>query len=1081
MHAAPLPADEPARLAALNRYAVLDTAPEVGFDDLTELAAIICGTPMALVSLVDRDRQWFKSRHGVEDTETPRDVAFCAHAILSDDVFVVPDASVDPRFHDNPLATGGPRIQFYAGAPMQSPDGFALGSLCVMDSTARTLTATQRQALKCLARQAVTQLELRRAAAERTAAEVKLRLLMSQLPAGIFECDAAGMCTYVNRRWAELTEWSDTDALGEGWVRALHAEDRERVFEAWSASMASGQEYKMENRFVTPSGRVTWLAMNAKPLHDALGGVSGYVGTFLDTTQSRLAHEVLERERFFLGETIQKAPIAIAMLDTEMRYLAWSERWITDYALAGRPLLGRSHYEIFPDIPERWKALHQRALAGEALANPEDLFQRADGQSTWLRWAIHPWHHLDGVVGGIVMVTDIVTDLVEARQAALDSVRLKSEFLASMSHEIRTPMNGVIGMTGLLLDSALTPGQRETAEMIRSSAESLLTIINDILDFSKIEAGKLIIEVAPFDLGQVVGEVADLLSGNAQEKQLEVVVRHDPGLPRTVLGDPGRVRQVLTNMVANAVKFTAQGHVLIAVRPETPGDSGSRIRFEISDTGMGIPPEKLAAVFEKFTQADASTTRRFGGTGLGLAICRQLVELMHGEIGVSSEPGQGSTFWCSLPLPATPSAMADRPSPSVPPHTRFLVVDDVALARRVLCEHLEHLGLRGEEAADGATALERLRTARQDGHPYAAVFVDYRMPGMTGEAFAREVAADVRLAGVPMILISGAVLQPTSTWLDSLGFAGFIRKPARLEDIAKAVEHLAQRRAGDASIRHLSHHSSPLPQPEPATVGEGLRVLVVDDNSVNQKVAARMLAKLGCRVTVAGNGREAVDMVQRLPHSVVFMDCMMPEMDGYEATAAIRGLAGPVARTPIIAMTANAMQGDRERCLSAGMDDYLSKPIQLEQLRAILRQWTTPTPADAAPSRTSPPASPGRTPPVDSVVLDEFRQLQEDDAPDVVIEFIDLFLADLPERRTAIASACVAREAEALRNAAHALKGSAAYIGAHALAAICETIEGGARSGDMTSAVLQAGPLEREAVAVEAYLQQYRSQPRQAR
>jgi PAS domain S-box-containing protein len=1075
MRAAPLPPEEPARLEALHRYAVLDTEPEAAFDDLTELAALICGTPIALLSFIDERRQWFKSRYGLDATESSRDLAYCAHTILGDGLFEVPDASVDPRFHDNPLATGTPRVQFYAGAPLRTPEGHALGTLCVIDQSARTLSPAQRDALLRLARQAEAQLELRRAVLDRKASEDKLRLLLSQLPAGVYECDAQGRCIAVNDRYCQLTGRPSEAALGEGWARALHPEDRDRVFEAWQLAAAAGKEFLLEYRFATPRGHIQWVEGRAHALHDLHGTVTGFVGTIVDISDARRAHEVLEHERFFLGETIQKAPIAIAMLDTEMRYLAWSEQWVKDYGLAGQALLGRSHYDVFPDIPDRWKVLHRRALAGEALSNPEDLFQRAGGDRTWLRWAIHAWHRLDGSVGGIVMVTDIVTDLVEARQSALDSVRLKSEFLASMSHEIRTPMNGVIGMTGLLLDSELTPDQRETAEMIRSSAESLLTIINDILDFSRIEAGKLMIEEAAFDLGQVVSEVADLLSPKVQEKQLELVVRHDPRLPRQVLGDAGRVRQVLTNMVANAVKFTTQGHVLISVRPDVAGGDGTRIRFEISDTGIGIPKEKLDAIFEKFTQADASTTRRFGGTGLGLAICRQLVELMHGDIGVTSEPGCGSTFWCSIPLPATASAVPDRSGPSLPVEARVLVVDDVELARRVLCEHLEYLGIRADGVGGGASALERMRAAWQDGRPYHTVFVDCRMPGMNGEAFARQIAADPRLAGVPLVLVSGAIMQPDTDWLTSLGFAGFIRKPARLEDLASALGQ--QRPDGERMVPRLPRPSAPLPQPEAANAGDGPRVLVVDDNSVNQKVAARMLTKLGCRVTVAANGREAIDMVQRLPHSIVFMDCMMPEVDGYEATAAIRALAGPVARTPIIAMTANAMQGDRARCLAAGMDDYLSKPVQLEQLRSALLRWTATAPATVAPTDLAPPTSPvaRRAPPVDPAVLESFRQLQEADAPDVVVEFIDLFLDDLPDRRAAISRACAAGVAEALRSAAHALKGSAAYIGAHGLAERCKAVEAAARSGEMTTAARETVRMEQEATSVQHYLQERRA------
>ena len=883
--------------------------------------------------------------------------------------------------------------------------------------------------------------------------EPALRSLLADLPVAVFECDRRGWCTLVNARLSRLTGLSASEALGTGWLRAIHPDDRTRVAQEWSEAASAGREFRSEYRYLQPDGRTLWVEVRSVPRRGVDGSISGFLGTCYDITDARRASDTLERERFLLAESIENAPIAMAMLDTEMRYLAYSRKWLQDYGLTGQDLRGRSHYEVFPAIPERWKALHRRALAGEALSDPEDVFEPPEGEPIFLRWAIHPWRQSGGSPGGIIMVTDVVTDLVLARQEAIASSHLKAEFLASMSHEIRTPMNGVIGMTGLLLDSPLSQEQRECAETIRASSEALLTIINDILDFSKIEADKLVIEPVPFDVRRVVEDVSDLLMPRIQEKQLELAVRYGPGVPRRVVGDPGRLRQILTNLVGNAVKFTERGHVFIEVTCD-PVASATALRFDVRDTGIGIAKDKVAQVFEKFTQADSSTTRRFGGTGLGLAISRQLTQLMGGAIGVTSEPDKGSSFWFTLPLPLAAGDDAPESGP-LPGGRRVLVVDDVELARRVLAEQLELLGTRAESVDGGSVALERIRAAAAAGQPYDAVLLDFLMPEMDGEAVARKIGADPALMGTRLVLVSGSVSRPRDEWLREIGFVSFLRKPVRIEELASTLRQVFARGAVDSPGAPITVSANSTPGPrEP-----GPRVLVVDDNSVNQKVAARMLGRLGCRVDVAGNGAEAVELVRALPYSIVFMDCMMPEMDGYEAAAAIRGMPGPVARTPIVAMTANAMQGDRERCLAAGMDDYLSKPVRQDQLQEIVARWTPDTTAT----------------PVDAEVLEGFRQLQEEGQPDIVNEFIDLFLCDLPGRREAIRRALGDADTDGVRGAAHALKSSAAYIGAAGLARLCAELELAARNGDLTTAADRASALEVEAERAATFLARHRA------
>ncbi|MFN8648008.1 MAG: response regulator [Gemmatimonadales bacterium] len=894
--------------------------------------------------------------------------------------------------------------------------------------------------------------------------EERFRTLADQAPVLIWMSGPDAACNYVNAEWLRFTGRPLAEELGIGWSEDVHPDDFAASHETFARAFADREPFRLEYRLRRHDGEYRWISDHGSPRYLSDGTFAGYVGICTDVTETRRAREVLEHERSILGESIAQAPIAMALLDTDMRYLAWSRQWLRDYGLGERDLRGRSHYEVFPDIPERWKALHRRALAGEALNNPDDLFERATGESTHLRWAMHPWRRTDGAMGGIVMVTDVIDDLVRARQQAIDSARLKSEFLASMSHEIRTPMNGVIGMTGLLLSTELTEDQRDCAETIRSSAEGLLTIINDILDVSKIEAGKLTIEVSPFDLLRACEDVADLLMPRVQEKGLELIVRVPPEVPRHVVGDAGRVRQVLTNLVGNAVKFTEHGQVMVELAAEPAAQGRALLRFTVSDTGIGIPREKQDAIFEQFTQADASTTRRYGGSGLGLTISRQLVRLMGGSIGVHSDPGQGSSFWFTLPFPLAPSGAVAEPAPG-PGGTRVLVVDDVPQVRRVMCEQLQALGAAPEAVGSGAEALARLRQQQTEGDPFRVVFLDYGLGPETGADLARAIRSDPALAETPLVLVSGIITQPREGWLRGEGFAALVRKPARRDDLRAALR-LVLTEGGTAEpaqtveARQAAAAAGLVSATAPAAPAPGaLRVLVVDDNSVNQKVAARMLTRLGCRVDLAANGREALDLVRQVGYDVVFMDCMMPEMDGYESTAAIRQLPTEVSRTPIIAMTANAMQGDRERCLAAGMDDYLSKPVQPEQLAQALARWTG---APASPPAAA-PAAPVQAGSVDRGVIDGFRQLQEPGAPDIVTEFIDLFLEDLPARREAIIEALGTGEGERVRAAAHALKSSAAYIGARELARLCKEVEQRAREADLVGAGRAAGELEAEA------------------
>lgn len=651
-------------------------------------------------------------------------------------------------------------------------------------------------------------------------------------------------------------------------------------------------------------------------------------------------------------------------------------------------------------------------------------------------------------------VVERTQELEKALAAAQEATRLKSEFLANMSHEIRTPINGVLGMTELLTKSHLDGKQKRFAGTILSSAQSLLGTINDILDFSKIEAGKLDLDSAPFDLRVLVEDVVQQLGTIAHRKQLELISDVALDVHTAVRGDAQRLRQILTNLIGNAIKFTKQGQV--AVRVCLSQDSNhSQILFKVSDTGIGISADAQARIFESFTQADGSTSRQFGGTGLGLAISKKLVVLMEGTIGVESELGKGAIFWFTAQFEQEPLPSNAAMSESGFDDLKLLVVDDNDTNREILERQLGAWNVEHDCVADGESALELLRSACAEGQPYDAVLVDRFMPSMDGFSFARLVREDVNLAVTKLVLLSSMTPdRATDEWRAS-AFASSLTKPLRQSDLYQCLRNLDQGHCPSTASRSMVEVNH-MP-----TVKFVARVLVAEDNAVNQDLIEEALGQLGCRVTLVEDGSGAVQAFQRENFDLVFMDCQMPGMDGFEATEAVRRLEkadSDGSRTPIIALTANAMEGDRNKCLAAGMDDYLAKPFMQADLIAMLSRWLLEDGTALAEQSIGPaPIDPDSADPIDAeapgeidpAALNRIRQMAGSKGTELLIKIIGRYLEKTPALMSDLAAATKRADYDQVRHIAHGLKSSSANLGASRFSAQCKEVETACRVGEV--------------------------------
>jgi PAS domain S-box-containing protein len=895
---------------------------------------------------------------------------------------------------------------------------------------------------------------------------------VEQSPVSVVITDSSGRIEYVNPRFTESTGYSLHEAVGKNPRILKSGYQSAAVYEELWKTITAGRVWTGEFLNKRKNGTFFWEKAHIAPVTNENRVIVNFIAVKEDITERKRIEEQLLRSEARYRAMFEEAGDGILIRDQQFNYLDANPRLLEmlGYTLDEFRQLKNEDLIHPEDLAAYPVAKVSERLASGETVQIERRYRRRDGSYFPVQLSVRIVDPGSGIV--LSLVRDIsaqkqaekkLTDLnraLEQRTIFANEMASKAnianiakrQFLANMSHEIRTPMNGVIGMTELLLDTELDHEQRQYAETVKSSAESLLAIINKILDFSKIEAGRLELEILKFDLRGLLDDFAALLAVQAHGKGLEFICSAAADVPSLLQGDPGRLRQVLTNLAGNAIKFTSAGEVSVLATLEHEYEHDAVIRFSVRDTGIGIPEDMQEMVFQSFTQVDTSITRKYGGTGLGLAISKQLVEKMGGCIGVNSVEGSGTEFWftvCFAKQPVDSSTRRDEPAWVDINGVRILVVDDNATNRDVLILQLRAWGMRAAECPGGASALKALHQALDENDPYQIAILDMQMPGMDGETLGTAIRGENRLKDLRLMMMTSVGLPGDASRMLEIGFSAYLTKPVRQSDLRDALAAVLAGKTAAKNNRQLITRHSVREMRRDNTL-----VLLADDNVTNQQVAVGMLRKIGIRVEVVGNGAEAVRALETTPYDLVFMDVQMPVMNGYEATQTIRSPKSSVCNhvVPIIAMTAHAVQGARDKCLEAGMNDYVSKPISPEALAEVISRWLPSSSAGGVGAEMlrharsqKPEAFNSKCPIFDRTAL--LNRLMGDEA--LARTVLEGFLEDLPRQISGLEELMITRDVIGCQNRAHTIKGAASSVGGEAVRMTAVEMEQMARDGDL--------------------------------